>query len=143
MITIERTVTTDRSPHVVFAYLSDFTNAPQWDAGTVSCVLLSGQGDVGTSYLNTSRFMGRKTQLTYVVREFVPDARYVIQGKNKTVISTDTMTVSATNDGTEVVYQADFEFSGIAKFLEPLLRIPLKKLGDDAEKSLSKALRTL
>jgi hypothetical protein len=143
MITIQRTVATIREPAAVFAYLSDFTTAPQWDAGTVRCSLLSGDGGVGTSYLNTSRFLGRETELTYVVEEFEPYHVFVVKGSNTTVTSVDTMRLSAVGGGTEVSYTAEFSFSGAARWLEPLLRVPLNKLGDDAALSLTEALNRL
>ena len=144
MTTIVRTVTTSRPVAEVFAYLVDFTNATEWDAGTVSCSRTAGDGGVGTSYENVSRFLGRETTLTYVTQKVDPDREFVIRGQNKTVTSTDTLRMGSNSaGGTDVVYTAVFEFSGPARLLGPLLALPLKKLGDDAEKSLSKALNSL
>ncbi len=143
MITIQRTVTTDRPLGQVYDYLSDFSNAEEWDAGTVRCERMSGDGGVGTSYRNVSRFLGRETELTYVVKEVSPRSRFVIQGDNKSVRSLDTLTMRSQVDGTEVVYRADFEFKGAAKYVEPVMRFPLKKLGDNAEQSLQRALNSL
>jgi uncharacterized protein YndB with AHSA1/START domain len=52
---LQRSVTVDASPEKVFAYLSDFTTTEEWDPGTVRCVRTSGDGGVGTVYLNTSK----------------------------------------------------------------------------------------
>ena len=49
----------------------NFTTTTDWDPGTVTTVRLHGNGGVGTTYLNTSTFLGRTTQLTYVVDELV------------------------------------------------------------------------
>lgn len=143
MITVERVVTTDRPPERVFAYLSDFTTAVEWDAGTVECSLISGDGGPGTRYRNVSRFLGRTTALVYEVRERVPDTRYVIEGANATVTSLDTITLRPVAAGTEVTYRADFTFKGFARWLEPVLRLPTRRLADDAERSLATALHTL
>ena len=56
--TIERRVTTTTDPDRVFAYLADFRNAKQWDSGTTSCELVSGDGGPGTVYRNVSAFAG-------------------------------------------------------------------------------------
>ena len=41
---------------------------------------VSGDGGVGTTYLNTSKFMGRETQLTYVVQTHEPDRLFALRG---------------------------------------------------------------
>ena len=46
--TIERTVTTSAAPEKVFPYLADFRNATEWDSGTDSCELVSGDGGPGS-----------------------------------------------------------------------------------------------
>ena len=69
---IVRTVTVDRPVAEVFAYLSDFTTTEEWDPGTVRTTRVSGDGGVGTTYHNVSRFLGRETELTYVVTDSEP-----------------------------------------------------------------------
>lgn len=140
MPTIRRTVVAARPIEAVFAYLADFSNAEEWDAGTVSCRRLSGDGGIGTAYENVSSFRGRETTLTYEVTEYVENARLVLRGANKTVTSVDTMTFEVVPAGTRVNYSADFTFKGIAALLTPFLKRPLNKLGDEAERSLTAAL---
>jgi hypothetical protein len=53
---IARTVTVDRPAGVVFDYVSDFTTTTEWDPGTVDTVRVDGDGGVGTTYRNRSRF---------------------------------------------------------------------------------------
>ncbi|WP_323100402.1 SRPBCC family protein [Intrasporangium sp. YIM S08009] len=140
---IERSVTVDRPVDAVFAYLSDFTTTTEWDPGTVSTERVSGDGDVGTRYRNTSSFLGRQTRLDYLVIERVPGQRFALRGENPTVVANDTMTFVGQNGRTTVTYRADFEFKGIARFVAPLLAPALKKLGDDAEKGMRDALERL
>ena len=140
---LQRTVVVDKPLDKVFAYLSDFTTTTEWDPGTVTTVLDRGDGGIGTTYLNTSAFLGRRTQLTYVVRELVPGERIRLQGENQTVIATDTMSFRAAETGTEVTYAAEFTFKGPARFLAPLLRPALERLGNQAEAGLREALSRL
>jgi carbon monoxide dehydrogenase subunit G len=140
---LQRTVVVDKTLEKVFAYLSDFTTTTEWDPGTVTTVLDRGDGGIGTTYLNTSAFLGRRTQLTYVVRELVPGERIRLQGENRTVIATDTMSFRGVNTGTEVTYAAEFTFKGPARFLAPLLRPALERLGNQAEAGLREALSRL
>jgi uncharacterized protein YndB with AHSA1/START domain len=144
---ISRTVETTSPLDKVFSYLSDFTTTTEWDPGTVRTVRVSGDGGVGTRYENTSRFNGRETQLEYVVKELVPDSRIVLEGNNKTVRATDTITVTPFESGTRVTYNAEFEFKGLTRFVVPLMSPVLgrafKKLGDEAEAGMRAALDAL
>jgi carbon monoxide dehydrogenase subunit G len=143
VITVQRTVVADQPVEAVFAYLRDFENAVEWDAGTVACRRTSGDGGVGSTYLNTSRFLGRETQLTYTVEDLVPDERIVIVGRNASVTSTDRIEVVPRPGGSEVVYTAVFEFAGLARWAEPLLRRPVRRLADDAARRLTEVLGRL
>lgn len=140
---LNKTVTVDKPVDKVFAYLSDFATTTEWDPGTVQTVRISGDGAVGTEYRNTTRFAGRQTQLTYVVDELVPNQRIALRGENKTVIAHDTMTFRTSGSGTEVTYTADFTFKGLTRFLAPLLKPALNRLGDRAEVGMRDALGRL
>lgn len=143
MTTIKRTVTVQRPVADVFAYLSDFTTTNEWDPGTVETRRVSGDGGVGTSYHNVSKFAGRETELVYVVEEVVPNQLFALRGENRTVVAHDTMTFREVGTGTEVTYLAEFTFKGVAKYLAPLLAPAFKKLGDEAEQGLREALGRL
>lgn len=141
---IERTVTTSAPVEVVFGYLADFTTSTEWDPGTIRTIRVSGDGGVGTTYHNTSRFLGRQTELTYVVEQLVPASVIRLRGENATVIAHDTMTLAAgSSGGTVLTYRAAFSFQGLARFVAPLLRPAFRRLGDDAEHGLRAALDRL
>jgi uncharacterized protein YndB with AHSA1/START domain len=162
---LRRVVTVDKPLDEVFAYLADFTTTTDWDPGTVSTVRITGDGGVGSEYLNTSTFAGRQTQLTYVVQELVPHERVALRGENKTVVARDTMTFRTTQKRTgsagsawgsrsaedaeaadtltEVTYTAVFTFKGLARFLAPVLRPAFTRLGDQAETGMAQALARL
>ncbi len=140
---VQRTVIVDKPLDAVFGYLSDFTTTTEWDPGTVVTVNRQGDGGVGTAYLNTSKFLGRETQLTYIVRDFIPGKRIQLCGENKTVIAVDTMTFRTVNSATEVVYTAEFTFKGTSRLLAPLLGAAFDRLGTEAEMGMRKALNRL
>jgi uncharacterized protein YndB with AHSA1/START domain len=143
VITLERTVTVDRPVDRVAAYLTDFTNTTDWDPGSLRTDRVEGDGGTGTVYRNVSAFAGRTTELTYVVTELAPGERITLRGENKTVVAHDTMTFSGDAHRTQVTYVATFEFKGVARLLEPALRIPMKRLGDEAETGMREALERL
>lgn len=140
---LQRSVETRATPEAVFAYLSDFTNTNEWDPGTVRTVLVSGDGGVGTVYRNTSKFMGRETELTYEVVDHRPERLFALRGENSSVIANDTMEIEPVGFASKVTYTADFQFKGLGRFIAPLLKPALKKLGDEAEDGLRKALAKL
>ena len=140
---LQKTVVIDKPRDAVFGYLSDFTTTTEWDPGTVVTVNHQGDGGVGTTYLNTSTFLGRKTQLTYIVREFIPGERIRLRGENKTVIAIDTMTFRSIEAGTEVTYTAEFSFKGPSRLLAPLLRPAFERLGQQVQTGMRKALYQL
>ena len=140
---VQKTVVVDKPLEAVFGYLSDFTTTTEWDPGTVVTVNQQGDGGVGTTYLNTSKFLGRETQLTYIVHDFIPGRRVQLYGENKTVIAVDTLTFRTVGAATEVTYTAEFTFKGAARYVAPLFRPALTRLGDQAETGLSQALARL
>jgi carbon monoxide dehydrogenase subunit G len=140
---LQKTVIVDKPLDAVFNYLSDFTTTTEWDPGTVVTVNHHGDGGVGTTYLNTSTFLGRKTQLTYIVGEFIPGKRVRLRGENKTVIAVDTLTFRPVASGTEVTYTAEFTFKGLSRIAAPLLKPAFERLGNEAEAGMRKALDQL
>jgi uncharacterized protein YndB with AHSA1/START domain len=127
----------------VFTYLSDFTTTTRWDPNTVSTVRTSGDGGVGTSYLNTSVFRGRQTQLRYVVEELVPNERVTLRGENRTVVAVDTISCRTVGPDTEVTYTAQFRLRGMLALLAPLLRPAFAQLAERARTGLAEALTDL
>lgn len=140
---LHRTVVVGKPLNAVFDYLSDFTTTTEWDPGTVTTVRQHGNGGIGTAYLNTSQFLGRRTQLTYIVDELVDRQLIQLRGENKTITAVDTLTFRPVASGTEVTYAAEFTFKGPSRFAAPLLRPAFERLANEAEAGLRKALNQL
>lgn len=140
---LQRTITVRTPLAKVFPYLADFTTTNEWDPGTVRTVRQSGDGGVGTSYHNTTKFGGRETELVYVVKELTPNRRIVLRGENKTLVAHDTMEFEGSADGTTVTYTGDFAFKGLTRLAAPFLAPALNKLFDDAQRQMREALSRL
>ena len=143
MITIQRVVRVDRPIESVSAAMQDFSTTNSWDPGTVHTERVSGDGGIGTKYHNVSKFAGRTIEMNYTVDELRDGEMISIRGENKTVKSRDTMTFNRTAEGTEVIYEVEFVFEGLARFIEPLLRPFVKKLGDNGERGIRDYLNRL
>jgi len=143
---VERTFTVPHPVERVFDYLKDFTHTNDWDPGTVETRRASGDGGVGTTYANTSEFMGRRVELTYETIACDRPRRLQFRGTNKQATATDTMTFTSASDATatEIHYRADFEFGRLVSLVAPLFVKPkLNKLADETVDQLQRTLAGL
>ena len=125
------------------AYLADFAHAVEWDPGTVACVR---NGDPsapalpGATWTNTSKVLGRETQLQYELVTLRPD-HVVLQGSNDTADSTDDITVTSLDGSrSRIRYEATITFKGLARFADPLMQLVFKKVADDTVRDMTAAL---
>lgn len=139
---VERTFTVARPIEEVFAYLGDFTHTEQWDPGTVTTTRTGGDGGLGTTYANTSEFMGRRVELTYETITYEQPTRVQFRGKNKSATATDSLSFSpAPGGGTSIHYRADFDFGLLGNLVVPLvIRRKLDKVADETIEQMRRAL---
>lgn len=142
---IDKAITTSAPPQRAFDYLSDFTTTTEWEPGTVSTVLESGDGGLGTRYRNTSRFLGRSVEVVYTVEVFEAGRRIRLRGENEALLSHDDITVIPLphEAGSTVRYIADFDFRGPIRLATPLLSLAVAKLGRDGVRGMREALNQL
>jgi uncharacterized protein YndB with AHSA1/START domain len=130
MPSVERTVTVQKPIEKVWAYLADFRTSQEWGPPSVSTTRSSGDGRVGTTYHNVSKFAGSETEVDYTVTEFVEQERLVLKGDAGSIQLLDTLTFASTDEGTSVTYHAEFEPTGAAKLAEPLMPAALALLAN-------------
>lgn len=143
MPSVERTVTVRQPLEKVWAYLSDFRTSQEWDPPSVSTSRTSGEGGVGTTYHNVSKFVGKETEVDYVVTEYVENQRLQLKGDAGSIQLLDTLTFSSNSGNTSVTYHAEFEPSGAAKLAEPLMPAALMLLANKVASSLEEHLAAL
>jgi carbon monoxide dehydrogenase subunit G len=143
MARYKATVDSPHSPAEVFAYLSDFSTAQDWDPGTVQSERL-GEGPLGETaeFRLVASFLGRRTTLTYRIVEYDPPNAVTFRGENSTVVSLDRITFERSDGGTRVTYDADLTLTGWLKIADPLLGIAFKRIGDQALAGMRKAIGT-
>ncbi len=124
-----------------FAYLSDFSNAREWDPGVVDAERVGG-GDiaVGSEFRLVAEFLGRHTPLTYRITELDPPRSVTFRGENATVVSLDTITFEPAAVGTRVTYDADLVLKGPLRLADPLLKLVFGRIGDRALAGLRETL---
>lgn len=121
MPSVTRTFTTTATPEAAYRYLADFTHAEEWDPGTQTCERTSGDGGVGTTYRNVSKFLGREVEVTYTAAELAPPTRVHLRGTNEQFEGHDIFEIRASGRGAEVTYRADMAFSGLSKLASPVV----------------------
>lgn len=140
---VERVFTVPRPVESVFDFMSDFTTTNQWDPGTIETTRTAGDGGVGTTYANTSEFLGRRTELVYETVVCDRPNRLQFRGRNKSATALDTMTFTPAGDGfsTQFRYRADFDFGRLVNLVAPLLlRRRLDKLADETVVQIERTL---
>ncbi|MFE5792647.1 SRPBCC family protein [Streptomyces sp. NPDC056503] len=141
MITVRRRFRIAVPLDDLVAYLEDFERTEEWDPGTVRCVRVD-EGPVrpGSTWLNTSRFRGRTSELVYRLEVRDP-AHLVFVGTNKTVTSTDDMLFEAVSPGeTSLTYRASLRFKGLARLATPFLKAEFERMADEVAERLPSAV---
>ena len=138
-----RTFTVKPTPDVVVDYLADFTHAEEWDPGTESCTRLdSGPIQVGSRFHNESKIAGVSTELVYELVTLDAD-KVVLRGENDSATSTDTITVTPKDGGSEITYEAVIEAKGVGKLAEPLMKLVFERIGSETEEKMTEVLNRL
>ena len=143
MPTVTRTFSVSSPPSRVVDYLKDFSNAEEWDPGTQQCTRNdAGPIAEGASWHNVSKIAGVTAELTYTL-DTLTDSTLVFVGKNKSSTSIDTISVDAAGAGSTLTYRADLEMHGMAKLLNPVMKLVFEKLANDTEKQMTSVLNGL
>lgn len=139
--TLDRTIVVPGDIEKVFEYIADFSNTAEWDPGIVSARRTSpGPVAPGSTFELVAEFMGRQLPTTYEVVSMDPPHRIVVRGGTSRFTSTDTISLTETDDGLRIDYNAEFELKGVMRLAEPLLRGTFAKLADKAVAGLEQEL---
>jgi hypothetical protein len=132
------TVSTDRSPEEVFAYLSDLTTFAEWDPGVERVELVAGTAGGDDAVYDVT--LDRGMTLRYEVTQFVPGHQATVVADNGRFRSVDVISVERSVDGSVATYDATLTFSGVLSPLSVLLGPIFKRIGDKAAAGLERVL---
>lgn len=143
MVEVNRSFEVTKPVSVVLEYLQDFARTQEWDPGTKSCTRTdSGPIKVGSRWHNVSEFRGRQTELEYQLKELTAD-HLVFRGDNKTVTSTDDISLAKSPTGTRISYRATLNFHGLAKLAGPFMKSGFEKVADDTVRQMAGVINDL
>ena len=124
-----------------FAYLANLENFAQWDPGVKSSVAVTGSGPgLGAAWDVTVGGIGRDITLRYVITALEADRCVKVRARTSTLDSFDVMTVTPTETGCVVVYDATLVTTGALKVVSPLLALVFRRIGDRAAEGLRSVL---
>ena len=129
-----------KSSEDLFQYFADFTTTNEWDPNTVKTTLLTGEGGIGSTYSNTSKFNSKESSLVYEVIEYKPNTLIRLRGENKNITAVDTMSIKDNGSTRTFTYEAKFRLKGLGNLVAPFLAKAFKKLAHDAEEGLRKVI---
>lgn len=122
MTRVEVGVLINRPPDEVFSYLSNFENNPLWQSGVQEATITSeGALDVGSTYTQVSKFLGRRIESRFEVVEYEPNRRVKAQSVESSFPITFTRAVEAEGDSTRVTAVIEGDATGFFKLAGPLL----------------------
>ena len=132
------TVSSSKSPKEVFGLMADMTTFPQWDPGISEVVQVAGSGPGATSVFDVAvgSVAGRPIKIRYETKEYLPDTRVLLVGKNSIFTSVDLITIDPSPTGCEITYDAKLTFNGILAPMNIGLGLVFNKIGDRAARGL-------
>ncbi|WP_300460740.1 SDR family NAD(P)-dependent oxidoreductase [Desulfobacula sp.] len=141
MIVLKESIDVNQTMASVFKYTSDFKNIQEWDPGVISSVKKQlGNPRVGSIYDLTLKFGPFRPKMTYVISEYSPYSKVILNGKGESFKATDTIAFVQTPVGTRIDYRADIQFSGLSNRMEYFFAPALKRSGKKAILGLKETL---
>jgi hypothetical protein len=145
MATFHTSLWIPRPPADVFAFVSDFRNAPRWDPRTYSAVMVTDepiglgtrfelQGGLLTKSVHDElpAFLRGNETLPYDIVEFDPPRVVAFRGETKTTRYHDRIALSEEAGGTRLVYDAELTLTGLLELGAPAFQVLFEKIGRDA-----------
>ena len=141
MIELHETAGVARPIEEVFAYVSDFTTAIEWDPTAIRAKkLTAGPLRIGTEFEVECALPVGSIELHYQILKLEPHRKIVLEGSCKLFTVRDTITFSPSDQGTLLDYRAEFDFIPLLRPLVALSAGGLEKMGRRSVAGLAKAL---
>jgi len=141
MIRLQETIEAPREPLDAFRYTSDFTHIEQWDPGIEESEKITpGPPHVGTAYRLVVRSGVVRIPMRYVIREYDPPRKVVLEGEGDRIHALDTIAFEPTEQGVRIVYTADLTFRSFLGSMESIMEARLRQVGRRAVEGLRSAL---
>ena len=127
MIKAERTVVIDRPIEEVFAYVTDQTNTPNWQAGLVEVQRTTpGPIGVGTKHRFVRKFMGRRMEADNEYVAYEPGRLVTFRTTSGPPLVASYL-FDAEANGTRLTSRVELEGQGLFGLMEPVIGAGLRR----------------
>ena len=127
MVKAERTVVIDRPIQQVFAYVTDQTNTPHWQAGLVEVRRTTpGPIGVGTKHTFVRNFMGRRMEADNEYVAYEPDRLVTFRTTSGPPLMASYL-FEAEPNGTRLTSRVELEGAGFFGLLDPVIGVGLRR----------------
>ncbi|MGG1686730.1 SRPBCC family protein [Pseudalkalibacillus sp. NRS-1564] len=98
-IEVKTSILIERPPEVVFNYITNFENNPDWQSGMVSAKFINGVLREGATYDQVAKFLGKEIKTTFIVRQYNPYHKIQIESVDSTFPIKVTREVQVAGEG--------------------------------------------
>jgi uncharacterized protein YndB with AHSA1/START domain len=129
-MTTTHTVTIDRKPEDVFAYLDELSRHGEWQDDIVSIrVETDGPTKVGTRATEMRRIGGRVQAVSYEITRHDPPHSFAFRGIGGPIRPVAQGTITPIDDGSRTEFTLEFDLTGhgLGKLLLPIARSQANK----------------
>ncbi len=125
----EHSVVIDRPVEEVFAFVTDLNNDPLWQSTSLETEQTSeGPVDAGTTFRNTSKFLGRRIDSTYEVTENDPPHKQCVRITSGPIPGSGCYLFEPANGGSTRFTQIfEAEAGGFFRLAEPLVARAIRR----------------
>ncbi|HEY6408713.1 MAG TPA: SRPBCC family protein [Ktedonobacteraceae bacterium] len=127
MINVEESINISRPIEEVFAYVSNFRNAVEWQSGVVEMRQTpEGPVGIGTQITFVRTFLGRKLEGISEVVEYEPPTKHTLKSTSGLPITVSRI-FEPTTEGTKVTFVLEMQPGGFFALAEPLIARMLRR----------------
>ena len=127
----ELSVVIDRPMEEVFAFATEPENEPLWQSTSLETEQTSGGPvGVGTTFRNTSKFLGRRIDSTYEVTENEPPRRQCVRATSGPIPGSGCYLFEPAEGGTRFTQRFEAEIGGFFRLAEPLVGRAIRRQMD-------------
>jgi uncharacterized protein YndB with AHSA1/START domain len=142
MVKVEHEVTIARPPADVFAYLTDLTRIPEWQATAIEGRLESDRLEEGARAVEVRKFLGRTMESSLSVTAYEPDRRFAAEVVSGPVSFRIDHVLEPRDGGTQVTFTIEGEPGGFFRFAEPVVARQVRRQVADDLRMLKLRLET-
>lgn len=122
MTRVDHTIEIERPIDEVFDFITDPVNDPVWLSSVLDVRAPGGPIGVGSEFLETMRFLGRRVEVTWRVSEHEPPVRSAAQAIASPVPVNGAFQLERLDGGTRLTISMETDAHGFFALAEPVFR---------------------